>query len=106
MLLVYVILIIVTGCVSIVSTYVLLNAEDHRWRWTVFLSSGSTSAYIFLYSIYYFLVVTKMYGTFQTVWYFGYTALACFTLFCMLGTVGNLVAERFVRSIYSNVKVD
>ncbi|KAH9244188.1 hypothetical protein BASA81_018422 [Batrachochytrium salamandrivorans] len=81
MLLVYVILIIVTGCVSIVSTYVLLNAEDHRWRWT-------------------------MYGTFQTVWYFGYTALACFTLFCMLGTVGNLVAERFVRSIYSNVNVD
>jgi transmembrane 9 superfamily member 3 len=30
MLLVYVILIIVTSCVAIVSTYFLLNAEDHR----------------------------------------------------------------------------
>ena len=30
MLLVYIILIIVTSCVSIVSTYFLLNSEDHR----------------------------------------------------------------------------
>eukprot|EP00842_Homolaphlyctis_polyrhiza_P000547 jgi/Hompol1/1493/HPOL_002720-RA len=106
MLLAYIILLIVTGCVSIVSTYTLLNAEDHRWHWTVFLSSGSTALYIFLYSVYYFIVVTRMYGVFQTIWYFGYTGLVCFTLFCMMGSFGHMVAERFVRSIYSNVKVD
>ncbi|KAH9249028.1 hypothetical protein BASA81_013225 [Batrachochytrium salamandrivorans] len=43
---------------------------------------------------------SKPFGTLGTPpWH----ALRCF---CMLGTVGNLVAERFVRSIYSNVKVD
>lgn len=31
MLLVFIILLIVSACVSIVSTYFLLNAEDHRW---------------------------------------------------------------------------
>jgi len=31
MLLVAIILIVVTACVSIVSTYFLLNAEDYRW---------------------------------------------------------------------------
>ena len=34
MFLVFVILLIVTVCVSIVSTYVLLNSEDYRWSHT------------------------------------------------------------------------
>ncbi|KAI8929878.1 Endomembrane protein 70-domain-containing protein [Entophlyctis helioformis] len=105
MLLIYTILLVVTACVAIIATYFLLNSEDHRWHWTIFASSGSTAVYIFLYSIYYFNSVTRMYGVFQTVWYFGYTALTCFSLFCMLGSVGYWTAARFVRSIYSNVKV-
>ena len=40
MLLVYLILAIVTVCVTIVCTYFLLNAEDYRWQWTSFLVSG------------------------------------------------------------------
>src|ERR1700722_9566689 len=31
MLFVFIILLIVTACVTIVSTYILLNSEDHRW---------------------------------------------------------------------------
>ena len=38
MLLVFVILAIVTVCVTIVCTYFLLNAEDYRW-WVVYLES-------------------------------------------------------------------
>ena len=47
-----------------------------------------------------------MYGFFQTAWFFGYTGLACFSLFCMMGTVGFISAERFIKVIYSNVKLD
>ncbi len=43
MLLVFVILVIVTVCVTIVGTYFLLNAENYRWQWTAFSSAGSTS---------------------------------------------------------------
>merc|ERR1712100_629634 len=54
MLLVYAILTMVTFCVSIVVTYFLLNAEDWRWQWTAFVSSGSSAGYVFCYSVYYF----------------------------------------------------
>ena len=43
MLLVFVILVIVTVCVTIVGTYFLLNAENYRWQWTSFMSAASTA---------------------------------------------------------------
>ena len=48
MLLVFVILLVVSACVSVVSTYVLLNSEDYRWHWLSFLSSSSSILYIAL----------------------------------------------------------
>ncbi|KAL3901604.1 MAG: hypothetical protein SGCHY_000468 [Lobulomycetales sp.] len=97
MLLVFIILLTVTACVSIVSTYFLLNSEDHRWHWTSFFAAGSTAGYVFLYAMYYFFARTKMYGLFQTVWYFGYMGIACFGMFLMLGCVGHLAASRLIE---------
>jgi len=106
MLLVYIILIIVSICVTIVSTYFLLNSEDYRWQWVSFLSSGSTAGYVFLYSIYYFMVKTKMSGFFQTCFYFGYTAMFCIGLGVMCGALGFIGTSIFVKRIYQNVKID
>merc|ERR1719495_1833831 len=106
MLLVFLILSIVTVCVTIVSTYFLLNAEDHRWQWTSFLSAASTSIYVYLYSLYYFFFKTKMYGLFQTAFYFGYMALFAAALGMMCGTLGYFGTSLFVRKIYSTVKID
>lgn len=75
MLLVFLILIIVTICVTIVGTYFLLNAENYHWQWTSFFSAASTAIYVYLYSIYYYYVKTKMSGFFQTSFYFGYTLM-------------------------------
>lgn len=71
LLLVVVILLVVTVCVTIVGTYFLLNAENYHWQWTAFGMSASTSFYVFLYSVHYFLFKTKMTGLFQTCFYFG-----------------------------------
>jgi len=106
MLLVYIILIIVSVCVTIVSTYFLLNSEDYRWQWVSFLSSGSTAGYVFLYSIYYFFVKTKMSGFFQTSFYFGYTAMFCIGLAILCGSLGFIGTSVFVKRIYHNVKID
>lgn len=106
MLFVFIILLIVTSCVTIVSTYILLNNEDHRWHWMSFLTCGSTAVYVYLYAIYYFINRTKMYGLFQTSFYFGNTAIICAGLFIMLGAVGYSAADKFVRMIYKNVKLD
>ncbi|XP_075216975.1 transmembrane 9 superfamily protein member 3 [Lycorma delicatula] len=106
MLLVFLILMIVTVCVTIVCTYFLLNAEDYRWQWTSFLAAASTSAYVYMYSFYYFFFKTKMYGLFQTAFYFGYMALFSLALGIMCGTVGYVGTSLFVRKIYSTVKID
>lgn len=106
MLLVFFILIIVTMCVTIVCTYFLLNAEDYRWQWTSFLSAGSTSIYVYLYSIYYFFFKTKMYGLFQTAFYFEYMALFSLALGIMCGTLGYMGSSIFVQKIYATVKID
>jgi transmembrane 9 superfamily protein 3 len=106
MLLVYLILVIVSVCVTIVSTYFLLNSEDYRWQWISFLSSASIAGYVFLYSIYYFFMKTKMSGFFQTCFYFGYVAMFCIGLGILCGAIGFIGTSIFVKKIYQNVKID
>ncbi|XP_042873598.1 transmembrane 9 superfamily member 3-like isoform X2 [Penaeus japonicus] len=106
MLLVFLILLVVVVCVTIVCAYFLLNAEDYRWQWTSFLAAASTSGYVYLYATYYFFFKTKMYGFFQTSFYFGYMALFSVTLGIMCGTIGYVGTSKFVRKIYSTVKID
>jgi hypothetical protein len=106
MLLVFLILAIVTVCVTIVGTYFLLNAENYHWQWTSFISAASTGAYVFLYSIYYYFMKTKMTGFFQTCFYFGYTLMFCIGLGILCGAVGYLGSSVFVRRIYRNIKCD
>mmetsp|Transcript_21028 Transcript_21028/g.26829 ORF Transcript_21028/g.26829 Transcript_21028/m.26829 type:complete len:609 (-) Transcript_21028:861-2687(-) len=101
MLLVFIILAIVSVCVTIVAVYFLLNAEDYRWPWISFLASASTSGYVFLYSVYYFLVKTNMTGFLQTAYYFSYMALFCFALGLMCGKYNVLIMFfKFGRHIF------
>ncbi|KAL8162441.1 hypothetical protein V2J09_013930 [Rumex salicifolius] len=106
MLLVFLILVIVTICVTIVGTYFLLNAENYHWQWTAFFSAASTAIYVFLYSIYYYHVKTKMSGFFQISFYFGYTTMFCLGLGILCGAVGFFGSNLFVRRIYRNIKCD
>uniref|UniRef100_A0A5K3FS53 Transmembrane 9 superfamily member n=1 Tax=Mesocestoides corti TaxID=53468 RepID=A0A5K3FS53_MESCO len=88
-ILVICILVMVTSCTTVVCTYFLLNAEDYRWQWISFFSGASTAVYVYIYSIYYFLFKTKMFGLFQTAFYFSYMAFFCFALGCMCGKFNN-----------------
>ena len=99
MLLVLAILAVVTVCVTIVCCYLLLNSEardvasrppahaaqDYRWHWTSFCSAASTGVYVYAYSVYYYFFKTKMFGTFQTTFFFGYSALFAIVLGVMCG---------------------
>ncbi|OBS72307.1 hypothetical protein A6R68_13114, partial [Neotoma lepida] len=93
MMLVLVILCIVTVCVTIV-------------QWTSFLSAASTAIYVYMYSFYYYFFKTKMYGLFQTSFYFGYMAVFSTALGIMCGAIGYMGTSAFVRKIYTNVKID
>ena len=106
MLLVFVILSIVTLCVTVVATYFLLNAENYNWQWTSFLGGASTALYVYLYAVYYFFAKTHMSGFFQTCFYFGYSAMFCAAIAAVCGTISYAGANTFVRRIYRNIKCD
>ncbi|KAI0988117.1 hypothetical protein GJ496_007598 [Pomphorhynchus laevis] len=106
MLLVYIMLIIVTMSVSVICTYFLLNAEDYRWQWASFLCGASISLYMYCFSLYYFLFKTKMFGIFQTTFYFGYMFVFCAILGILCGTASYTAASLFVKRIYLTIKVD
>lgn len=53
-----------------------------------------------------FLYHSRMYGLFQTAFYFGYMAMFSLALGLMCGTVGYMGSSAFVRKIYSTVKID
>ncbi|KAL1236962.1 Transmembrane 9 superfamily member [Trichinella spiralis] len=99
MFLVTILLAAVTMCMTIVCTYVLLNSEDYRWRWTSFLSGASISLYLYLYSIYYFIYKTRMYGFFQTTFYFVYSGLFCIFVGLMCGAIGYMATAKFKSTL-------
>lgn len=105
-LMVLVILTVVTLCVAVVGTYMLLNAEDHLWQWNSIFSGLSTGLYIFLYAFYYFHYHTKMSGVMQTAYYFGYTFLLCVVAGLVCASLAFTGASFFIHKIYRNVKID
>ncbi len=62
------------------------SPQDYRWHWTSFLCGASVSLYVYLYALYYYFLKTKMSGTCQTAFYFGYMALFALALGVMCGT--------------------
>jgi transmembrane 9 superfamily protein 3 len=103
---VYAILCLVVCMTTIIVVYFSLNSENYLWQWTAFYSGASTALYVFLYSIYYFVFKTSMHGLVQTSFYFGYMMLISMGLGTLCGTLGHWAANRFVRAIFQNVKVD
>eukprot|EP01098_Paradermamoeba_levis_P016951 TRINITY_DN944_c0_g1_i8.p2 TRINITY_DN944_c0_g1~~TRINITY_DN944_c0_g1_i8.p2 ORF type:complete len:340 (+),score=74.08 TRINITY_DN944_c0_g1_i8:804-1823(+) len=104
--LVFVILVIVTACITIALTYFQLSMEDYRWWWRSFLSGGSTGFFIYAYSVFYYFYRSRMTGVLQGSFFFGYMASVCYFFFIMLGTVGFYSSLVFIRHIYHNLKCD
>lgn len=105
-LVVFVILLITCAEVTVLLCYYQLCAENHRWWWFAFFASGSTAAYTFIYSFFWFrsLEASKMLITYML--YFGYMFLICTAMFLVTGAVGALTSFWFIRKIFGTIKVD
>jgi hypothetical protein len=106
LLLVAVILLCVTSCMTIAMLYFQLSQEDHQWWWRSFFNGGATSVFVYLYSIYYYLFRSHMSGFLQTTVYFVYMLVASYAFFLVLGTTGFISSFFFVNAIYQNIKTD
>jgi len=102
----FIMLVIVTSCITIALLYFQLAREDHRWWWTVIFNGGSTGIFIFGYSFFYYLHRSQMNGWLQLSFYFGYTAVTAYAFFIMLGFVGFVSSFTFIDYIYDRVKVE
>eukprot|EP00794_Sanderia_malayensis_P011974 gene11974-13211_t len=106
LLVVFLILLSVTASISVALTYFQLSAEDYRWWWRSVICAGSTGVFVFIYSIYFFLNRSNMFGFLQSLQFFGYMLLVCYIFALMLGTVGFFASLKFTKYIYRNIKMD
>lgn len=102
---VFALLVLVSVCVTVTATYFTLSVEDYRWWWSAFCCGGSTALFTLVYS-YFFWRQSSMSGFFQGSFFFGYSFIACLSMFLVLGALGFFGSFRFVRYIYSRVKLD
>jgi transmembrane 9 superfamily member 2/4 len=103
-----VLIILIATCaeITIVMCYFQLCNEDYHWHWRSFLSAGSSGAYLFIYSIWYFATKLRIVGFVPTVLYFAYMAMISITFFILTGSIGFTACLSFVRRIYGAIKVD
>ncbi|KAF7823233.1 transmembrane 9 superfamily member 5 [Senna tora] len=103
LLVTFIIVIVITALVNIGLTYIQLSAEDHDWWWRSVLCGGSTSIFMFFYSIF-FYVRSNMSGLLQLSFFIGYNACMCYAFFLILGVISFRASFLFVRHIYHAVK--
>jgi len=106
LVLVFVILMITCSELTIVMVYFQLCAEDHRWWWRSFVTSGSCAFYMWFYCCFYFYSKLDMALFVSGLVYFVYMWLACVAMFLVTGVVGFFSSYLFIHVIYSALKVD
>ncbi|KAG2227101.1 hypothetical protein INT45_003831 [Circinella minor] len=104
--LVFGVLLLTCSQVTILMCYFHLCNEDYHWSWRAFLTAGACGAYVFLYSILYYLTKLNINSFTSTVLYFGYSAIISIVLTVLTGSVGYLACLFFLRKIFNSIKVD
>jgi hypothetical protein len=90
---------------TVLFTYLHLNAEDYRWWWRSFITGGSVAIYVYAYCIL-FYANSQMSGALQTSFFFVYSALISYGLALTMGASGFAASYHFVWFIYKHVKSD
>lgn len=104
--LVFIILVITCAEITMVLVYFQLCAEDYKWQWRSYITSGSSALYLFTYSVYYFYSRLDITKVVPMLMYFGYMSMISLAFFCLTGAIGFYSAWWFVRKIYSAIKID
>lgn len=105
---VFVILVITCGEITIVMCYFQLCSEDYHWWWRSYLTSGASAFYMILYSVFYFFTNSNLRidKAVSVLLYYGYTLIFATFFFCLTGAIGYYSCFYFVRKIYGSVKVE
>jgi len=120
----YGVMIITCAAVTIMFVYHLLCAENYRWQWRAFNSAGASAAFVFGFSLIYWILRLRYTGFTSMVLYLGYSSLISFLVFVLTGkcyytgsvwmalltnrsgTIGFFSSWAFVQRIYSSIRID
>jgi len=104
------ILIIVISTVScasgIVYSFLLLKKDIYEWHWPTFIVSSSIGVFSFLVFLWYILSIIVISSTSVLVYCFIWGVFTCTMISLMCGYFGIVSAGWFIRTIFSNVKVE
>ncbi|KAL0944428.1 multispanning membrane [Colletotrichum truncatum] len=101
-----VILILTIAEVTVVTIYIQLCSENYNWWWQSFMVGGGSSAWVFLYCVWYYFFKLHITGFVSSMLFFSYSFMACCVYGLLTGTIGFLSAYAFVRRIYGAIKAD
>jgi hypothetical protein len=94
-------------CVAIIGTLYRIDAGNHRWYWTTFLTSGSGSITVIICGIYFICTQTgPSIDDATVVILLLYVWAIAISDFMMCGAVGVVATECFLRHKYRNERVD
>ncbi|KAJ1563635.1 hypothetical protein HK405_001321 [Cladochytrium tenue] len=86
--------------------YFHLCAEDWRWQWRAFLTSGASGVYMLAYSAVYYVKRLRVDNVPSAFLYFGWSVATSLLFVIATGFVGYISCLYFVRKIFSSIKVD
>jgi len=107
--LVFAILIVTCAESTVVMCYLHLCAEDYRWWWRSFFTSGATAFYFFAYGAYHYFARAHPSATYDitsTCIYFGYMFIMAYATFVLTGFIGFVSCFAFIKKIYGSIKID
>ncbi|RDA95198.1 hypothetical protein CP533_1872 [Ophiocordyceps camponoti-saundersi (nom. inval.)] len=94
------VLVVTIAEVSVVTVYMQLCAEDHRWWWRSFMAGGGSAVWVFGYCAWCYVFKLHIGGFVSGMLFFAYSFMACCVYGLLAGTVGFLSAYAFVRRMY------
>ena len=104
--LMFVIFTLSTCQVAVISTYLLLCAEQYNWWWrSSYLLSVGFTVYVFAYTLMYHSTRVDNVGVVSFASYWAYSAIFLISLWLLSGTIGLYTSYVFVRKIYSAIKI-
>jgi len=103
---VFLLLVITSAEISIVTCYFQLCSANWKWQWRAFLTPAASGIYVFLYSCMYFTTTLHITKFSSVILYFGYSILMASAVSLLTGCVGYLAAHWFVYTIYGQIKID
>eukprot|EP00558_Chaetoceros_sp_UNC1202_P008496 CAMPEP_0197240022 /NCGR_PEP_ID=MMETSP1429-20130617/6386_1 /TAXON_ID=49237 /ORGANISM="Chaetoceros sp., Strain UNC1202" /LENGTH=727 /DNA_ID=CAMNT_0042699585 /DNA_START=201 /DNA_END=2384 /DNA_ORIENTATION=- len=97
---------LVCALIAIISCYIRLNMEDHRWWWKSFNDSATFAIWLFIHSLWYLTFQMKLVGLMSVIVYVTYMAMISLAMGLFCGSISFLSTFWFTKKIYGTVKLD